>query len=73
VVPSPAQPAAAEQLFWFRCYAAFVRGVFEGALLHFGFRAAKQGPEVRPGNQLIFVYKLEYLDGTWEFSASAQH
>lgn len=69
--PDGSQPTA-EQSFWTRAYAFFMSGVYAGALLHFGQKATPKWNQ-KPEAPRAFVFTLEELDGTWEFSANMQH
>ncbi|EAY14567.1 hypothetical protein TVAG_392940 [Trichomonas vaginalis G3] len=55
-----------EQLFWFKCYSNFIAGVFSGALNHFGYRASTT-IDHPCNNDLKMIFKLEKLEGAWEF------
>jgi hypothetical protein len=60
--------------FWWRSYASFLIGVYTGALLHLGQKVTSRdisAAEARGGSQLILLFVLEELDGTWEFSAAS--
>jgi hypothetical protein len=58
-----------QQQFWFRCYGHFMMGVYSGALLHFGFRAIPTFDPKQTGG-LSFLFRLDELDGAWEFTGN---
>ncbi|OHS94859.1 hypothetical protein TRFO_10773 [Tritrichomonas foetus] len=66
----PNSSATPQQMFWFRAYGHFVMGVFCGALLHFGYKAT---PSFEKNSPLTLSFKLEELEGTWEFASNVQH
>ncbi|EAY13989.1 hypothetical protein TVAG_491280 [Trichomonas vaginalis G3] len=61
-----------EQLFWYRCYANFIAGVFSGVLTHFGYKvfASFEPPSI---TELKFNFQVEKLEGNWTFFSVKQH
>ena len=73
---SPDGSFSPEQLFWYRCHTSFISGVFAGALSHFGYKVLSYIEPVSPqsnGQELIFKFTLEPLEGAWTFCSTMHH
>lgn len=71
ITPGNAQQSS-NSIFWFRAYAYFLLGLYSGALLHFGYKATPAlSSDKQPSLNLSF--KLEPLEGSWEFMSNSKH
>ncbi|OHT10035.1 hypothetical protein TRFO_20838 [Tritrichomonas foetus] len=70
-IVSPNGSMTPQQIFYFRAYAYFFLGLFQGAFLHFGYKATPALDNKPPLLSLLF--RLESLDGSWEFMSNTKH
>lgn len=71
IITPGSQQQSPESIFWFRSYAYFLLGLYQGALLHFGYKATPALDKQPPILSLLF--RLEALEGSWEFMSSTKY
>lgn len=66
---TPKTPTSPKITFWFRCYAYFIIGVYQGAFLHFGYKTLPS-MEIREGWILSISFHVIKINDQLEFMAS---
>ena len=54
-----------KQSYWFRIYTYFMLGVFEGAIVHFGYKVVATITSNEQKGEFTLVYRTEKNNGDW--------